>query len=59
MKFLHSTGIMHRDIKPSNILITEDLEIQIADFGLSREIYRDTNLTQSVFSKKHMKKISG
>ena len=50
MKFLHSTGIMHRDIKPSNLLISENLEIQICDFGLSRLIYQDTNLTLNVFS---------
>lgn len=29
---------MHRDIKPDNILVTEDLEVKICDFGLSRSI---------------------
>ena len=38
MKFLHSTGVMHRDIKPSNLLISENLDIKICDFGLSRGI---------------------
>ena len=36
MEFLHSTDVMHRDIKPANILISDEAEIRICDFGLSR-----------------------
>lgn len=38
IKFLHSAGIMHRDIKPSNILITQDCNIKICDFGFARNV---------------------
>lgn len=36
IKFLHSANIMHRDIKPANILINNECEIKICDFGMAR-----------------------
>lgn len=42
VQFLHSANIIHSDIKPENILINNDLEIKICDFGLSRSLrHRD------------------
>ncbi|CAI5516574.1 unnamed protein product [Closterium sp. Naga37s-1] len=35
-EYLHSFDIVHRDIKPANILITNDMQPKIADFGLVR-----------------------
>ena len=32
----HSKGIVHRDLKPSNVLIDEDRQIKIIDFGLAK-----------------------
>eukprot|EP00041_Stephanoeca_diplocostata_P024390 m.617065 g.617065 ORF g.617065 m.617065 type:complete len:376 (-) comp22517_c0_seq27:113-1240(-) len=34
--YLHSAGIIHRDLKPSNIACTDNCDIKILDFGLSR-----------------------
>mmetsp|Transcript_39853 Transcript_39853/g.29405 ORF Transcript_39853/g.29405 Transcript_39853/m.29405 type:complete len:192 (+) Transcript_39853:3-578(+) len=36
VNWLHSLGVLHRDIKPSNILIDEDCQTKLCDFGLSR-----------------------
>jgi serine/threonine-protein kinase len=33
---LHHSGIIHRDIKPSNLLVTEQDQVKICDFGLSK-----------------------
>lgn len=38
LKFLHSANILHRDLKPANILIDEDCNIRLCDFGLSRSL---------------------
>ena len=36
LNYLHSANVMHRDLKPNNILITDDLQVKICDFGISR-----------------------
>ncbi|XP_023238331.1 serine/threonine-protein kinase PLK4-like [Centruroides sculpturatus] len=33
--YLHSQNVIHRDFKPSNLLLTRNLDIKIADFGMS------------------------
>lgn len=36
LHYLHHRGVLHRDIKGSNILLNNDGQLKIADFGLAR-----------------------
>ncbi|CAM9752335.1 unnamed protein product, partial [Sphacelaria rigidula] len=42
LEMCHSTGIAHRDIKPENILLDNNFQLRMADFGLS-SIMEDEN----------------
>lgn len=35
LNFIHKAGIIHRDIKPENILVIDDKQLRIADFGVA------------------------
>ncbi|XP_070360831.1 serine/threonine-protein kinase PLK4 isoform X3 [Equus asinus] len=38
MLYLHSHGILHRDLTLSNLLLTHNMNIKIADFGLATQL---------------------
>lgn len=46
--FLHCNRVVHRDLKPQNVLVSSDLRIKIADFGLAKIYDFDMKLTSVV-----------
>lgn len=38
LEYLHQKGIIHRDLKPENILLSEEMHIQITDFGTAKQL---------------------
>jgi len=56
LKYIHSADVLHRDLKPANILVNQNCDIRICDFGMARghidnEDYEAWNLTQYVSTR--------
>ncbi len=37
----HRRGVVHRDIKPSNVVIDDQGEVKVLDFGLAKQLHED------------------
>ena len=44
MAYVHAASVIHRDLKPANIILLDNGQVKVADFGIAR--VRDSSMTQ-------------
>jgi len=45
LSYIHAKGMVHRDLKPSNVMVDQDRQVRLMDFGLARFLADDISVT--------------